>query len=77
MKDQAQYWCQTDLPYSYVSVDQFSQMFKASPFGKTLNNELSIPYDNSHCQNNALSFSTYSVSKWKLFCNLRILTSIH
>ncbi|EEF43174.1 ATP-binding cassette transporter, putative [Ricinus communis] len=29
-KDQEQYWCRTDLPYSNVSVDQFCQMFRAS-----------------------------------------------
>lgn len=35
--------------------------------GKTLNNELSKPYDKSQGSSNALSFSAYSMSKWKLF----------
>ncbi|KAJ0092911.1 hypothetical protein Patl1_24755 [Pistacia atlantica] len=42
-KDQAQYWCQTDTPYNYVSVDQFSQMFKSSYLGKKLDDELLKP----------------------------------
>ncbi|XP_024922481.2 pleiotropic drug resistance protein 3 [Ziziphus jujuba] len=66
-KDQAQYWYNTDLPYNYISVDQFSQIFKQSHMGKTLNNELSKPYDKSQGSSNALSFSAYSMSKWKLF----------
>ncbi|KAK1592033.1 hypothetical protein Q3G72_018095 [Acer saccharum] len=66
-KDQAQYWCCIDHPYSYVSADQFSQMFKASHLGKTLDEELSKPYDKSKCHSNALSFSKYSLGKWELF----------
>ncbi|KAK2646926.1 hypothetical protein Ddye_022121 [Dipteronia dyeriana] len=34
-KDQAQYWCCIDRPYSYVSVDQFSRKFKASHLAST------------------------------------------
>lgn len=68
-KDQAQYWYNTDLPYDYVPVDQFSQMFKVSNIGKILDNELSKPYDKSELlpNNNALSFGVYSMSKWELF----------
>ncbi|KAL5782767.1 hypothetical protein ACOSP7_007796 [Xanthoceras sorbifolium] len=66
-KDQAQYWCHTDLPYSYVSVDQFSQMFKASYIGTKLDDDLSKPYDKLQSQSSALSFSKYSLSKWELF----------
>ena len=29
-KDQAQYWCHMEVPYSYVSVDMFSRKFKES-----------------------------------------------
>ncbi|KAK9288073.1 hypothetical protein L1049_016519 [Liquidambar formosana] len=66
-KDQAQYWHRTDIPYNYVSVDQFSETFKACNFGERLNEELSKPYDKSKCHNNALSFSIYTLSRWKLF----------
>ncbi|KAL7210715.1 hypothetical protein ACSBR1_032132 [Camellia fascicularis] len=66
-KDQAQFWCRTDLPYSYISVDQFCEIFKTSSLGKEVDEELSKPYDRSQCHKNALSFSVYSLSKWELF----------
>ncbi|GMI97568.1 polar auxin transport inhibitor sensitive 1, PLEIOTROPIC DRUG RESISTANCE 9 [Hibiscus trionum] len=66
-KDQAQYWYNTELPYSYVSVDVFSQLFRESPLGKRINEDLSEPYDKSQCHKNALSFNDYSVSKWEIF----------
>jgi len=66
-KDQAQYWCHADIPYQYVSVNQFIEMFKASNLGQTLAEELSKPYDKSWCPNSALSFSIYSSRKWELF----------
>ncbi|GMP76128.1 hypothetical protein CsSME_00032936 [Camellia sinensis var. sinensis] len=65
--DQAQFWCRTDLPYSYISVDQFCEIFKTSSLGKEVDEELSKPYDRSQCHKNALSFSIYSLSKWDLF----------
>ncbi|TXG71480.1 hypothetical protein EZV62_000059 [Acer yangbiense] len=66
-KDQTHYWCRADVPYSYVSADQFSQMFKTSHLGKMLDEELSKPYDKSQSHSNALSFSKYSLRKWELF----------
>ncbi|KAF9674338.1 hypothetical protein SADUNF_Sadunf10G0116900 [Salix dunnii] len=74
-KDQAQYWCHADLPYHYVSVNQFIEMFKASNLGQKLTEELSKPFDKSWCPNSALSFSFYSVRKWELFkaCMVREL----
>lgn len=66
-KDQAQYWHQAEVPYSFVSVDMFSRKFKESPYGKKLDEELSEPYDKSQSHQNALSFSPYSLSKWELF----------
>lgn len=74
-KDQAQYWYRTDIPYSYVSVDQFSQMFKASSIGRNLEDDLSRPYDKARSHSSALSFSKYSLSKWELFkaCTAREL----
>ncbi|KAF4389693.1 hypothetical protein F8388_009826 [Cannabis sativa] len=66
-KDQEQYWHSTEKAFHYVSVDDFSNMFKASHFGKQLNEELSQPYDKAQGHENALSFSLYSLSKWELF----------
>ncbi|KAK6254300.1 hypothetical protein SCA6_015605 [Theobroma cacao] len=66
-EDQAQYWCDPDTPYNYVSVDQFSQIFKTSYLGEKLEEELSKPFDKSQGQNNALLFTKYSLGKWELF----------
>ncbi|KAJ1403026.1 P-loop containing nucleoside triphosphate hydrolase [Sesbania bispinosa] len=66
-KDQRQYWYRTDIPYRYISVDEFSQIFKTSYWGRMLAAELSHPYDKSQSQKSALSFSKYSLGKMELF----------
>ncbi|ONI27828.1 hypothetical protein PRUPE_1G106900 [Prunus persica] len=66
-KDQAQYWKHDNIPYNHVSVDQLSQLFRASYLGNKLDDELSKHYDKSQSHDNTLSFTTYSVSKWELF----------
>ncbi|CAL9110514.1 unnamed protein product, partial [Musa textilis] len=65
-KDQEQYWFHSNENHSYVTVDQFSRAFKAYHIGQSLSEELSKPYDKSHCHKNALSFNSYSLSKWEL-----------
>ncbi|KAF9592637.1 hypothetical protein IFM89_016294 [Coptis chinensis] len=66
-KDQQQYWCLTEQPHSYVSINQFSKKFMAYHIGKKLDDEVAEPYDKSLSHKDALSFSTYSLSKWELF----------
>ncbi|KAK6248174.1 hypothetical protein QUC31_019739 [Theobroma cacao] len=66
-KDQAQYWYNTELPYSFISVDMFSGKFRASPLGEMIDKDLLGPYDKSQCNKNALSFNEHSVSKWEIF----------
>ncbi|KAH7835709.1 hypothetical protein Vadar_029098 [Vaccinium darrowii] len=65
-KDQAQYWHQAERSYSYISVDMFSKKFKESTYGKKLDDELSHPFMNCR-HRSAISFNTYSLSKWELF----------
>ncbi|KAG6731444.1 hypothetical protein I3842_01G129400 [Carya illinoinensis] len=65
-KDQAQYWCYTDQPYTYVSVDHFIKKFKDFHLGQNLDEELSQPFDKSHSHKDALSFRSYSLTKWEL-----------
>ncbi|KAM1490305.1 pleiotropic drug resistance protein 3-like [Malus sylvestris] len=65
-KDQSYYWNHTE-PHNYVSVDMFSEKFKASCFGKKLDEDLLGTNDKSQNHENALSFSVYSLSKWELF----------
>ncbi|WVZ12399.1 hypothetical protein V8G54_016929 [Vigna mungo] len=66
-KDQRQYWYRTDIPYRYVSVDEFAQIFISSYWGRMLNDELSQPNDKSESHKKALSFSKYSLGKWDFF----------
>ncbi|KAF5182324.1 Abc transporter g family member [Thalictrum thalictroides] len=66
-KDQGQYWHHTEKPYSYVSIDQFSEKFEAFHVGKKLNDELAEPYSKSLSHKSALSFTMYSLTKWELF----------
>lgn len=74
-KDQAQYWFRKEQPYSYVSVDQFIKRFKECHIGQKLDEELSKPIHKSESDKNALSFKSYSLSKWELFkaCSMREL----
>lgn len=66
-KDQPQYWAQPDIPYSYMTVDQFCSRFKRSQWGKKQQGDLSIPNDKSKFNVNALSFHIYALRKWELF----------
>ncbi|XP_048225566.1 pleiotropic drug resistance protein 3 isoform X1 [Ricinus communis] len=66
-KDQAQYWCRTDQPYNYVSVDQFVKKFRESQLGQKLTEELSKPFDKSESHKSALSFKQYSLPKLEMF----------
>lgn len=62
-----QYWYREDLPYGYVSNNDFVKNFKTSSFGKKLDQELSKPADKTELQKSALSFSTYSLNRLDLF----------
>ncbi|KAK9025002.1 hypothetical protein V6N11_064903 [Hibiscus sabdariffa] len=74
-KDQEQYWHHTERPYSYVPVDQFVKRFKEYHIGQNLDEELSKPFDKSQSHKDALSFKSYSLSKWEIFkaCSMREL----
>lgn len=66
-KDQEQYWHKSHQTYSYISVDMFLRKYKESPHGYKLTEELSVPFDKSKSNKNAISFSMYSLKKWALF----------
>ncbi|KAG1346803.1 putative pleiotropic drug resistance protein 3-like [Cocos nucifera] len=66
-KDQEKYWFNPRGLYAYVSADQFSEKFKAHHIGQNLERELEKISDGSQWRKNALSFDTYSLSKWELF----------
>ncbi|KAJ3709078.1 hypothetical protein LUZ61_012783 [Rhynchospora tenuis] len=66
-KDQEQYWSRLHEAYSYVTVDELAERFRAHKIGQGLSDELAKPYDKLQCHRHALSFSPYSLSKWELF----------
>ncbi|KAM7255555.1 hypothetical protein ACFE04_008453 [Oxalis oulophora] len=66
-KDQEQYWKYNAKPYRYVSVSEFSDMFKHYHVGMRLENELSVPYDKSRSHRAALVFKSFSVPNMELF----------
>lgn len=66
-KDQEQYWDQSGQTYNFFSIDMFSRKFKESPIGKNLNNKISVPFDKSRSNKDAITFSVYSLPKWSLF----------
>lgn len=72
-KDQEQYWYNSEVPYRYITVDEFSKKFKASHIGEGLvliDEELLKTSGDSHCDKNPLSKdkkSKYSMTKWELF----------
>ncbi|CAA0830510.1 ABC transporter G family member 37 [Striga hermonthica] len=66
-KDQEKYWHQSQHPYSCVSINAFLEKYKESLHGKRVAEELSVPFDKSRGQENAISFKAQPVSKWTLF----------
>ncbi|KAJ4822694.1 hypothetical protein Tsubulata_024898 [Turnera subulata] len=65
-KDQAQYWQHQEVPYTFVSVDKFVNLFHKFHVGQKLTEELSIPSTKVETDKNALSFDVYP-SRWELF----------
>ncbi|CAH2079072.1 unnamed protein product [Thlaspi arvense] len=65
-KDQEQYWCHTDKPYCYVSIDSFIERFKNSDIGLQLQEKVSKSYEKSQSQKDALCFKKYSLSNWEM-----------
>uniref|UniRef100_M4D8I7 ABC transporter domain-containing protein n=1 Tax=Brassica campestris TaxID=3711 RepID=M4D8I7_BRACM len=65
-KDQEQYWCHIDKPYSYVSIDSFIERFKKSELGLQQQEELSKTLEKSQAQKDALCSRKYSLSNWEM-----------
>ncbi|KAK1653813.1 hypothetical protein QYE76_071618 [Lolium multiflorum] len=64
-KDQQQYWCRDHVNYHYVSVFEFSQLFKRYHVGQKLQKELEIPYAKSETHHDALTTTKYGLSSWE------------
>ncbi|RZC53605.1 hypothetical protein C5167_012465 [Papaver somniferum] len=65
-KDQQQYWARKDEPYSFITVEDFTEAFKSFHVGRKLGEELAIPFNKSKSHPAALSIEKYGVSKTEL-----------
>ena len=66
-KDQEQYWANAQRPYRYISVREFSELFKKFHVGATLLQGLSVPFPKDRSHQAALAKKTYAVSRTELF----------
>ncbi|XP_006644354.1 ABC transporter G family member 37 [Oryza brachyantha] len=65
-KDQGQYWCRRDRPYRFVPVRQFADAFRSFHVGRSIQNELSEPFDRTRSHPAALATSKFGVSRKEL-----------
>nr|XP_043611609.1 ABC transporter G family member 29-like [Erigeron canadensis] len=66
-KDQEQYWADRSIAYTYISVSQFSELFKKFHVGQCLQDELSVPFNKATSHKSALVLKRYLVPKKELF----------
>ncbi|XP_019448177.1 PREDICTED: ABC transporter G family member 36-like [Lupinus angustifolius] len=66
-KDQEQYWADRNIPYHYITVSEFANMFKQFHVGRQLESELSVPFDKARGHKASLIFKKYTGSTVKLF----------
>ncbi|XP_075663586.1 pleiotropic drug resistance protein 1-like isoform X2 [Castanea sativa] len=65
-KDQEQYWACKDEPYSFVTVQEFAEAFQSFHVGRSIGDEVSVPYDKSKSHPAALTTNKYGVNKKEL-----------
>ncbi|KAI3830813.1 hypothetical protein MKW92_006041 [Papaver armeniacum] len=65
-KDQQQYWSRKDEPYSFITVEDFTEAYKSFHVGRKLGEELAIPFSKSKSHPAALTTEKYGVSKTEL-----------
>ncbi|KAL4626335.1 hypothetical protein ACB092_05G088900 [Castanea dentata] len=65
-KDQEQYWAHKDEPYNFVTVQEFAEAFQSFHVGRSIGDELSVPYDKSKSHPAALTTNKYGVNKKEL-----------
>ncbi|CAL5359016.1 unnamed protein product [Camellia sinensis] len=65
-KDQEQYWAKRDVPYNFVTVNEFAKAFLSFHIGQKLGDELAVPFDKAKSHPAALTTKKYGVSKKEL-----------
>jgi hypothetical protein len=66
-KDQEQYWVDKTKPYRFISAKEFSENFASFHTGRSLKEELKVPFDKSRSHPAALSTKNYGIRKRDLF----------
>ncbi|KAL9264841.1 Pleiotropic drug resistance protein 1-like protein [Drosera capensis] len=62
-KDQEQYWARRDIPYRFITEQEFAEAFQSFHVGRTLREELATPFDRSKNHPAALTTDKYGVGK--------------
>ncbi|KAF6166988.1 hypothetical protein GIB67_030681 [Kingdonia uniflora] len=65
-KDQEQYWSVHNCPYQYIPVAKFTEAFRSFHIGRSLSEQLSLPFDRQYNHPLALSTSTYGGKRAEL-----------
>ncbi|KAH7847927.1 hypothetical protein Vadar_031716 [Vaccinium darrowii] len=65
-KDQEQYWANKEVPYTFVTVNEFAEAFQSFHVGRKLGDELSVPFDKAKGHPAALTTNKYGVGKKEL-----------
>lgn len=65
-KDQGQYWARQDRPYRFVPVKKFADAFRTFHVGRSIQKELSEPFDRARSHPAALATSKYGVNRMEL-----------
>ncbi|KAJ9153602.1 hypothetical protein P3X46_027028 [Hevea brasiliensis] len=65
-KDQKQYWARRDVPYRFVTANDFAEAFQSFTVGRRLGDELAIPFDKAKSHRAALTTRKYGISKKEL-----------
>ncbi|XP_062214779.1 ABC transporter G family member 37-like isoform X2 [Phragmites australis] len=65
-KDQGQYWYRQDRPYRFIPVKKFADEFRTFHVGRSIQNELSEPFDRTRSHPAALATSKFGVNRMEL-----------
>ncbi|XP_057415987.1 ABC transporter G family member 32 isoform X2 [Lotus japonicus] len=65
-KDQEQYWSAFERPYRYIPVGKFAEAFSLYREGKSLSEELNVPFDRRYNHPAALATCTYGAKRLEL-----------
>uniref|UniRef100_A0A2N9HR76 ABC transporter domain-containing protein n=1 Tax=Fagus sylvatica TaxID=28930 RepID=A0A2N9HR76_FAGSY len=74
-KDQEQYWARKDEPYGFVTVQEFAEAFQSFHVGRSVGDELAVPYDKKKSHPAALTTKKCLVIQQLMEQFIRVLCS--